>query len=215
MYRLQARQPHVRLDQQQYQYRTGQQRQRGYFLYRYRCLNQTATITVNPTESACPGVPQTFTILVSPGPTMNQPNNVGLTMVMIFRFQVPLVMPIPGPTTIPRSGLEAAERVLSTLLANVSQEDATITVTPSNANCTGLPLTFTISILPLPVMSDPPNITVCAGEPVSVNFPALPDNPATNWADGQLYHYGFQLRATAASPFTASSVTSAQWLRLL
>jgi len=50
------------------------------------------------------------------------------------------------------------------------QEVATITVTPVAAGCSGPPETFMITVNPLPLTDDPPNITACAGDFVEIVF---------------------------------------------
>lgn len=66
--------------------------------------------------------------------------------------------------------------------ANLStQEVATITVTPVSAGCSGDPITFTITVFPLPLTNDPPDIIACAGDFVEVMFSGDDPNATYHW----------------------------------
>ncbi|MBK9337983.1 MAG: beta-propeller fold lactonase family protein [Lewinellaceae bacterium] len=136
---------------------------------------QTANITVTPSANGCTGQPETFTIIVSPTPTVNQPGNLtlcgGQSVVITLSGS-------PGATfnwtnSNPATGLPATGSGGSIPIntANVgAQQVGTITITPTVGSCTGVPVAFTLTVNPAPGMDDPANRTVCAGEVVSVNF---------------------------------------------
>ncbi|MEZ4927818.1 MAG: PKD-like domain-containing protein [Saprospiraceae bacterium] len=59
---------------------------------------------------------------------------------------------------------------------------ATITVTPTLMGCNGQPKSFTVTVNPKPVLTDPADVTVCVGGPVAVNFTVLP-TATINWTN--------------------------------
>lgn len=61
------------------------------------------------------------------------------------------------------------------------QEVATITVTPQSGTCFGDPITFTITVNPLPITNDPPDIIACSGDFVEVIFSGSDPNAVYNW----------------------------------
>ncbi len=63
-----------------------------------------------------------------------------------------------------------------------SPQVANITVTPSSAGCMGTPETFTITVNPPPTVDDPPNITVCPGDALSVVFTGSSPTATYNWS---------------------------------
>jgi hypothetical protein len=66
--------------------------------------------------------------------------------------------------------------------ANVAtQQVGIITVTPTLPSCPGPPVTFTVTVNPLPVVADPPNITVCANETVNVSYTGGNGGATFNW----------------------------------
>ncbi len=134
---------------------------------------QTGTITVTPT-GPCPGPAQSFTITINPQPSVNQPANIavcgGNPVTANFTGA-------GGPTfswtnSNPAIGLAASGtgNISFSSAAVATQQVATITVTPENGNCAGLPKIFTITINPASSVNDPADETVCAGTPVSVVF---------------------------------------------
>lgn len=62
-----------------------------------------------------------------------------------------------------------------------SQQTATITVTPVSAGCSGTPETFTITVFPLPLTNDPPDIVACSGDYVEVNFSGNDPDAEYHW----------------------------------
>ena len=63
-----------------------------------------------------------------------------------------------------------------------SPQVGNITVTPSSAGCMGTPETFTITVNPPPTVDDPPNITVCPGDALSVIFTGSSPTATYNWS---------------------------------
>jgi large repetitive protein len=62
-----------------------------------------------------------------------------------------------------------------------TQEVATITVTPMSAGCNGTPETFTITVNPLPLTDDPPNVVACGGDFVEVIFSGNDPSATYHW----------------------------------
>jgi len=135
---------------------------------------QTAVITVTPSLGPCPPVPQTFTITVRPAPSLNQPPDLavcaGAAVTTNFSGS-------PGATyswtnSNPAVGLgPSGTGHIAFTAADVGQtEIATVTVTPDNGTCPGQPKTFEIRVKPLPQMTAPADLTVCAENDVQVAF---------------------------------------------
>ncbi|MEQ1744288.1 MAG: PKD-like domain-containing protein [Saprospiraceae bacterium] len=177
---------------------------------------QTATITVTPVQNGCTGPVQTFTIIVSPAPTANQPTNA------VFCGGQPANIPLTGSpgasfnwansntaTGLPASG-NGTSIVFTT--ANVpGQQVSTVTVTPVIGSCSGAPVVFTITVGPAPSMSDPADQTVCSGAIVNINFAGTPgatfswtnSNTAVGLAASGSGNIGF-VAANLAAPDTAT-----------
>ncbi|MFM8711329.1 MAG: proprotein convertase P-domain-containing protein, partial [Sphingomonadales bacterium] len=127
----------------------------------------TGTITVTPVFTnagiTCSGTPRTFTITVNPIPTVNAVNSFPVchnsTAAVTFSGATAGTV-YSWTNSTPGIGLAASGTgnisftALNTTSAPVV---ATITVTPSFVNggttCTGTPITFTITVNPLPVVS--------------------------------------------------------------
>jgi gliding motility-associated-like protein len=62
-----------------------------------------------------------------------------------------------------------------------AQEVATITVTPMSAGCSGDPETFTITVNPLPLTNDPPDVVACGGDFVEIIFTGDDPNATYHW----------------------------------
>lgn len=137
--------------------------------------NQTATITVTPSLGGCTGPSISFQVVVSPLPTLNQPNNV---VVCSGNFVSVNLSGSAGSTISwsndnPAIGLAAAGNgnINFNSAVTTSQEIATITVIATNAaGCESAPRTFTITVNPAAVVDNPGNLTECAGSQLEINF---------------------------------------------
>jgi len=174
---------------------------------------QTATITVTPTENGCTGTAQTFTITVNPLPTVTPPANVvacsGQQVVTNFTGT-------PGATfswtnSNPTIGLPASgSGNLNFAAANVqNQEVGTITVTPQLGACTGVPVSFTITVNPGPELDPVPDVIVCSGDPVGVVFSSPSGNPTYAWTNSNPA-IGLGGSGSGNINFTAASVPGIQ-----
>ena len=152
---------------------------------------QTATITVIPSINGCEGLPQDFTIIVKPTPTLVGPiPNQSLCVntdsdPVVFTGNLPDVtnynwvndnvaigLPAFGVGDIP---IFSAQNTGNTVIIS------TITVIPELDGCVGLPQVFTITTVdPVPVVFDPIDQVVCSGLPTNtVNFTG--PNPTTSF----------------------------------
>ncbi|OYZ45757.1 MAG: hypothetical protein B7Y19_08660, partial [Sphingobacteriales bacterium 24-40-4] len=121
----------------------------------------TASISVTPSLNGCPGQTYTFTITINPLPTVTGPGN----SVVCAGETVSagnLINNIPATTyswtnSNPAIGLPASGigNVPSFIAANSSGSaiSATITIIPSLNGCAGNPISYTITVNPLPVIT--------------------------------------------------------------
>jgi gliding motility-associated-like protein len=156
----------------------------------------TATITVTPTVGTCVGSPTTFTITVSPTPTMTTPTNIS---------QCGGAVPAINFTTVPAGattnwtnsntaiglGASGSGNIASFTGTNSTAApiSGTITVTPSSGACIGNPVNFTITINPTPVISPISNVTACynttvASVPITVTPTTTPSWTNSNTGIG-------------------------------
>jgi gliding motility-associated-like protein len=169
----------------------------------------TGTITVTPSENGCVGPAQTFTITVNPLPSVNQPNNVvicaGLAVNVPFTGTAGATFNWTNDNTAIGLGASGTGNIsfVTPLVAN--QEVATITVTPVRNGCPGPPVSFTITVNPRPTVTDPPDMSVCAGNPVAVVFNGT-GNPTFNWINSNT-NIGLSSNGSGDISFTAANVT--------
>ncbi|HQW91773.1 MAG TPA: WG repeat-containing protein [Ferruginibacter sp.] len=131
----------------------------------------TASITVTPSASGCPGIPETFTITVNPTPNVAQPANQTLcngatTNLVTFTGSVSNAAYywVNNNTTI-GLGANGNGNIPAFTAVNTGNVPvtATITVTPAASGCNGTPQTFTITVNPTPGVVQPANQTLCNG----------------------------------------------------
>lgn len=177
----------------------------------------TATITVNPSASGCPGAPQSFTITVNPTPDVVQPANQVLcnaaaTGAVNFTGAVSgtaynwtndnasIGLPASGNGNIP-----------SFTAGNTSNAPiiATITITPSANGCTGMAQSFTITVNPTPGVVQPGNQVLCNAAPTNaVNFTGAVSGTAYSWANDNT-SIGLAASGTGSiASFTAINTTN-------
>ncbi len=148
---------------------------------------QTATITVTPVLNGCTGTAQTFTITITPRPTVNPVANQtacgGQTVTVNFSGTAGATFEWTNSN--PAIGLPASGtgNINFTAANPTSPETATITVTPQLGNCTGNPLSFTLTINPTPAIDPVGNVFACAGEFISVTFSSPSGNPTYTWTN--------------------------------
>ncbi|MBK8927187.1 MAG: PKD domain-containing protein [Crocinitomicaceae bacterium] len=151
----------------------------------------TATITVTPTLGGCTGTAQTFTITVNPIPTVTDPANQTLcanTATTAVTFTGTAGATFNWTNNTPSIGLAASGSgniaSFTAINAGTTPVTATITVTPTLAGCTGTAQTFTITVNPIPTVTDPANQTLCANTATTaVNFTGAIAGTTYNWTN--------------------------------
>ncbi len=176
-----------------------------------------ATITVTPSLSGCAGPPVSYTIRVNPLPVITVPGDASVcsgTFIPIGTFSSNL----PGTSyswtnSNPDIGLGASGtgNVPSFIASNTTTSPltATITVTPSSNTCAGTPVSYTITVNPLPAVTVPGSFTVCAGSniPASSFSSSLPATSYT-WTNSNT-SIGLAAAGTGNIPaFTATNGTT-------
>ncbi len=148
---------------------------------------QTATIAVTPVLNGCAGAAQTFTITVTPRPTVNPVPNQTIcgNQNVSIAFSGTAGATFEWTNSNPAIGLPAAGTGnISFTAANPSApETAVITVTPQLGNCSGNPLSFTLTLNPSPAVNPVADIFACAGEFVAITFSSPSGNPTYTWTN--------------------------------
>ncbi len=184
----------------------------------------TATIMVTPTYTgsgvSCTGPSITFTITVNPSPTVNQPANQVLcngspTAPVIFTGSISgtIYSWVNNNTSIGLGG--GADGNIASFIAintGTTVQVATITVTPSYTNggvtCSGTPVTFTITVNPIPVVNAVANQTVCAGTITTANFTGPVAGTVYSWTNSNI-GIGLGSTGTGNINFVATNTTGA------
>jgi hypothetical protein len=172
----------------------------------------TGTVTITPSENGCTGPSQSFTITVTPGPTiMDEPDLevcAGTLVTTSFSGTPGATFSWTNDNTaigLGASGMVVGSASFSFTAANVAnQEIANIEVTPSLNGCIGAPITYTVTVNPAPTVDDPPNQSVCSGEPVDVIFSGT-GNPNFNWTNNNPA-IGLGANGTGDISFNAATV---------
>ena len=182
-----------------------------------------AIITVTPVYTnagiTCTGTSQTFTVTVNPTPTVNPVAsqavcNGSATAAVNFTGSVfgTIYNWTNNNTSIglAASGAGNIASFTATNATNVPQV-ATITVTPNYTNtitCPGTPITFTITVNPIPTVNPPANQTVCAGATVTQTFTGTVAGTVYNWTNTNTA-IGLGASGTGNLNFTATNTTGA------
>ncbi|MFL5753493.1 MAG: PKD domain-containing protein [Bacteroidia bacterium] len=154
--------------------------------------NLSGTITVMPTLSGCSGAAGTFTITISPLPTVNAISSFtvceGASAGPVNFTSTPAGSTYAWSNSNTAIGLAASGTgsVAAFTAANGTSAsiNGTVSVTPTLAGCTGTPGTFTITVDPLPVVTPVTDIIVCNGGTVGpVNFSSTPAGASYTWSN--------------------------------
>ena len=147
--------------------------------------NVIAAITITPTAGGCNGNTGNFTITVKPTPVATVPGNQSIcagsnSTLITFGSNAPNTTyswtnsntaigldPLGSNPTIP---------VFATTNATNAEISGLITISPIANGCAGLPVSFTITVKPLPTVSALNNLVFCNGVPV----PSTIFSPANN-----------------------------------
>lgn len=155
----------------------------------------TSTISVTPTINGCAGQVVTYTITILQRPQMVAPPNVTVCASAI----IPLAdldiqgTPSSGVTFIwtnsnPSIGLPSNGTgdipLFNSTNTTTSPISSTINITPGIGNCIGDSVSFVITINPIPTMTQPSNIVVCANNMVTVPpFTCDPTGSTFTWTN--------------------------------
>lgn len=170
----------------------------------------TGTITVTPSANGCTGASQTFTVTVTPAPTINQPSGIiacaGTQVATAFSGTPGATFSWTNSNTAIGLAASGTGDINFTSALVTSQQTATITVTPAIGACSGTPVSYTITINPLPTVNDPANQTVCGGTLVNVMFSGT-GNPTFNWTNNNTA-IGLGASGSGNIAFTTSGVSN-------
>jgi hypothetical protein len=122
-----------------------------------------ATITVTPDNSGCIGSPEMFTITVNSTGTVNNPGNQtacqsGNSTAVTFSGTATTYNWVNDNPSI---GLAASGIGNIASFTTTDSGSATITVTPDNSGCLGIPEVFTITVNPVGTVSNPGDQALC------------------------------------------------------
>jgi hypothetical protein len=182
----------------------------------------TVTFTIIPTAGGCSGAPVTATVLVNPTPVINPVSNKvfcnGATTTLIsFSGSAGSVNNWTNSNTAIGLAASGTGDILPFLATNNTNGPlvATITVSPVAAGCPGLPVTFTITVNPTPIVNPVASQTVCNGTLTgNINFISPTTGPTGsltfNWTNSAP-SIGLAASGTSGSipPFTAVNTGSA------
>ena len=134
-------------------------------------VTATAVIAVTPTAAGCPGAVQSFTVNVSPTPTINVLPATQTVCNTTATTPVNFSSTVTGTTytwtnnniSIGIGASGSGSSVASFTAANTGTVTTTgvFTVTPTAATCPGAIKLFTVNVLPTPAVTVPANATVC------------------------------------------------------
>ncbi len=174
----------------------------------------TAVYTVTPTAGGCVGSPITVTIVVNPVPNATATPSTqiicsgGITSIALssnvstasFNWSINQSGVTGGA---PGSGSSISQTLATT---GSTSGTAVYTITPSTVNCTGTPITATVTVNPLPVATAmPATQTVCSGDATSIILTSNVAGTIFNWTANQVGATG----ATSGSGSTIAQSLSA------
>jgi hypothetical protein len=179
-----------------------------YFLH----IPIASTVTVRVWEDGCEAHGDVFIITVLPYPEMDEPPDLtvcaGAPVSVTFTGPAGTTYTWENSNTAVGLGASGTGNIAFTAAQVAQTEVATVSVTPHKAGCDGLPVEFQITVNPGPTTDDPPDITVCAGEPVSVTFNGT--GSGHDWSNSNPA-IGLAAGGTGNSiSFTAAAVTVVQ-----
>lgn len=178
----------------------------------------TAIITITPELNGCTGPAVSFTITVNPIPVVSVPAN--QTVCSGTAIPASTFSSIPAGATYIWTNSNTAIGLAAGGTGNVpsftainngtSSISANITVTPYFNGCSGTPVTYTITVNPLPKVNVPLDFTLCAGTAVDITtFSSSSAGTTFTWTNSNTA-IGLAASGTGNLPaFTAINYTSA------
>jgi gliding motility-associated-like protein len=153
-----------------------------------------STVTVTPAfGSGCPGISSSYTITVMPTPVMNPLANIavcdGATLpASVFSSSVNnTTFNWTNTNTAIGLGSSGNSNVPSFVATNTSSNplNATLNVIPNINNiCYGVPVSYTITVNPTPILSPLSNVAVCTGQLVPAStFSTTPAGAIIDWTN--------------------------------
>lgn len=151
----------------------------------------SGVITVTPTLNGCTGAPQSYTITVNPGPVLTTVTS--QTLCANASTAAINYSSTPSGATVNWTnsngtigvGTSGVGDILSFTALNSGNAavSGSFSATPSLAGCTGPPVTFTITVNPVPALTAVPSQTVCAGaSTAAITFTTTP-TATVNWTN--------------------------------
>ncbi len=173
------------------------------------------TITVTPTLNGCVGVPSSFTISVVPTPIMDPVSAIaqcdGSTVNdVVFSSVIPsTTYSWSSDNTATGVGASGNGNVTGFTATNTSNSAITsvITVTPALNVCVGSPITFNITINPLPAIDAGLPQAVCAGTNVTLTASG---GTSYTWDNGVTNNTSFTPSATNSYTATGTDINGCQ-----
>jgi gliding motility-associated-like protein len=173
----------------------------------------SGVITVTPTANTCTGTPTSYTILVNPIPTVTVPVSAsycsGLT-VPISTFSSNIATTIYNWSNsnsaigLGASGTGNAPSFTANNSGTTSIVGA-VTVTPSASGCIGTPVSFSITVNPMPLAPTATDATVCPGS--SATLTATAPGGTYAWYDAQVSGTLLITNATYTTPNLNTTTT--------
>jgi alpha-tubulin suppressor-like RCC1 family protein len=155
----------------------------------------SSTITVTPTANNCTGSPVSFTITVDPTPTVNKPADQAVcngkeTTAVNFTGNMSATYNWTNSNTAINLAGNGIGNITAFTATNTTTAaiSGTIQVTPKANDCAGTPVTFTITVKPVPTVTQPADQDVCNGkQTTAVNFTGNLGSGATyDWTNSNL-----------------------------
>jgi len=168
--------------------------------------NDTISVVLTSSEvctSGNPAISNAVTMTVHPTPTVENPgtlsfcNGMLTTPVALTGTPAGVVFDITGGTTV---GLPNKTGVTAIPAFTAVKNTATVTLTPRANGCTGTPVTFTITVYPIPnVSTSPAAQTICSGQTTNITINSTTTGATFSWVIGTITPAGGILGAVAGS----------------
>ena len=172
----------------------------------------SATITITPIADGCNGNPITFTISVYETPTAVAPPNQiycnGETTTAIPLSGTPsnVLFDITGGASVGLANQTGVAQIPSFTAISGS---ATVTIIPRANGCSGVSITYTISVHPTPTVNPPANQVYCNNVTTSsINLSGTPSGVVFDISGGTSIGLANQTGVTAIPSFTTISGTA-------
>lgn len=152
----------------------------------------TALITVTPTAGGCTGSPITFTIQVDAAPTVNAVSdqtlcaNTATSAVSFTGSSATATYNWANSNASIGLAASGSGDIASFTATNSggTTQSGTITVTPSENGCTGAPISFIISVDPIPTVDPVTDQNICAGDnTTAINFTGNVSGATYDWTN--------------------------------